>query len=371
MEFYTNRRMMKAVWKDNRSAVLAVLALLLQSCSPIDNDKTFGEEKVIARDEQWSGVVRIKDNVKVQNGATLTIEAGTVVTFEGKGMLVVGNDGAANIRIEGTSSKPVQIEGGDGIQLIQVGKNSQISNCRFTNVGSANGYALRVREVFGFPIEHLEIKGGGGVELAKEGIDGGEINGLKIRCENPIALSVPADYKRFIRNLDIQGKQIRLNGDGNSPTVNLGGQSAYLVNQTLNLNGEVEISGATMYFTSNGELLVGGQLPTTAKFENSKFVLTGEGKWKGITFDSQVQGKSSMKNCVVSGAKVGVSLYSNVTFTIVGCDLSRNDHAVKAIKGSGWDATTIADNNTIPGGKNGVELTSKKCTSLPIMRVIE
>ena len=78
-----------------------------------------------------------------------------------------------------------------------------------------------------------------------------------------------------------------------------------------------------------------------------------------------------MKNCVVSGAKVGVSLYSNVTFTIVGCDLSRNDHAVKAIKGSGWDATTIADNNTIPGGKNGVELTSKKDTSLPIMRVAE
>lgn len=364
--------MMKAVWKYNLSVVMGVmLALLLQSCSPIDGDRTFGEEKVIASDEQWSGVVRIKDDVEVQNGATLTIEEGTVVTFEGKGMLVVGDDGAANIRIEGTSKKPVQIEGGNGIQLINIGKNSQISNCRFTNVGSANGYALRVRGAFCFPIENLEIKDGGGVELAKERIDGGEINGLKIRCENPIALSVPADYKRFIRNLDIQGKQIRLNGDGNSPTVNLGGQSAYLVDQTLNLNGEVEISGATLYFTSNGELLVGGQLPTTARFENSRFVLTGEGKWKGITFDSQVQGKSSMKNCVVSGAKVGVCLYSNVTFTIVGCDLSRNDHAVKAIKGSGWDATTIADNNTIPGDENGVELTSKRGTSLPIMRVTE
>lgn len=363
--------MMKAVWKDNRSAVLAVLALLLQSCSPIDGDRTFGEEKVIAHDEQWSGVVRIKDNVKVQNGATLTIEAGTVVTFEGKGMLVVGNDGAANIRIEGTSSKPVQIEGGDGIQLIQIGKNSQISNCRFTNVGSANGYALRVREVFGFPIENLEIKGGGGVELAKEGIDGGEINGLTIRCDNPIALSVPADYKRFIRNLDIQGKQIRLNGGGNS-TVNLDGESAYLVDQPIYLDDKVTISGATMYFSANAGLQIGNRgIPTIAHLEKSTFLMRGKGKWQGITFGSQVQGASSMKKCTVSGAKVGVSLYSNVTFTIVGCDLSRNDHAVKAIKGSGWDATTIADNNTIPGGKNGVELTSKKDTSLPIMRVAE
>lgn len=363
--------MMKAVWKDNRSVVLAVLALLLQSCSPIDGDRTFGEEKVIARDEQWSGMVRIKDNVKVQNGATLTIEAGTVVTFEGKGMLVVGNDGAANIRIEGTSSKPVQIERGDGIQLIQIGRNSKISNCQLINVGSANGYALRVREVFGFPIDNLEIKGGGGVELAKEGIDGGEINGLKIRCENPIALSVPADYKRFIKKLDIQGKQIRLNGGGNS-TVNLDGESAYLVDQPIYLDDKVTISGATMYFSANAGLQIGNRgIPTIAHLEKSTFLMRGNGKWQGITFGSQVQRESSMTKCTVSGAKVGVSLYSDVKFTIVGCDLSHNDHAVKAIKSSGWDATTIASDNIIPGGKNGVELTSKKDTSLPIMRVTE
>lgn len=363
--------MMKAVWKYSLSVVMgAMLALLLQSCSPIDNDKTFGEEKVIARDEQWSGVVRIKDNVKVQNGATLTIEAGTVVTFEGKGMLVVGNDGAANIRIEGTSSKPVQIEGGDGIQLIQIGKNSKISNCRFTNVGSADGYALKVREAFCFPIENLEIKDGGGVELAKEGIDGGEINGLKIRCENPIALSVPADYKRFIRNLDIQGKQIHLNGGGNS-TVNLDGESAYLVDKPIYLDDKVTISGATMYFSANAGLQIGNRgIPTIAHLEKSTFLMRGNGKWQGITFGQHVQRASSMTKCTVSGAEVGVSLYTDVTFTIVGCDLSRNDHAVKAIKGSGWDATTIADNNKT-GGKNGVELTSKKDTSLPIMRVTE
>lgn len=337
---------------------LGMLVLLFSTSCGDMGERMVAEEKIISGDERWSTDVRVQKAVKVQSGATLTIEAGVIVTFEESGSLIVGNDGVANIIIDGTASKPVRMVGGRGVQILKAGSASRISNCITDGVGHSDGNAISILGL-NFPIEALRIEGGGGLEV-KGHLLGGKINGLYIDCANPVAMSVPADYREFITNEQLNSKQIRLLNGGNSLKVALDGGSSYLVTDLIKLEGEVKLSQAQMYFTRDAGLLVGGgQQRTTAEFKNSTFRLSGDGRWRGIVFDSQVQPASRVIGCEISGAEKGISIYTDVTFTIEGCNFHDNGTSIILIGGTNWNNNDIANNNTIPGGVGGIKLAAK------------
>lgn len=348
-------------------ALALVPALPMSSCSePVDG--LIHEEKVISSDERWEHDMMVKGNVKVQNGATLTIAAGVRVTLATGTRILVGNDGVATIKIEGTASRPVRISGGDGLQIIRSSASSSISHCFIADAGGSDGNALSINKL-NFPIDNLTIRGGGGVEI-KGLLFGGKISGLTIDCDNPIALSVPADYRQYIEGLSVGSKMVHLRNGGNSPSLELDSEVTYAVTNEVELQGDVTISDVNIYFAPNASLSVGNKfIPTKVTFVHSNFMASPEGQWNGILFGGSVTAKSRMVDCKVSGAKVGIMLMSESTFTVSGCDFSNNAVPVRLVRGSVWDPGTIAGNNVIPGGVGGISLTSKGARMNPDERV--
>lgn len=352
-------------------AIAVVLTLPMSSCSE-PMDELIREEKVISTDERWDRNVEVQSQVKVQKGATLTIAEGVAVTFSENAGLVVGQDGEATIKIEGTARRPVRISGGKGVQLLNASSSSIIRHCTIFDARNHEDNALTVN-VLRFPIEDLKVMAGGGVAI-KSQLLGGEIKGLTINSETPIALSVPADYRGFIENCQLgKGNIIHLISGGNSQSINLDGVYTYLVTSNLEIDGRLVISSANLKFKADAGLTVGNRLgSTTVEFDNSEFSAYEDGeRWAGIVFGYNVAEGSRMKNCKVSGAKIGIMLMSESTFTVSGCDFSNNDIPVNLVRGSAWKPSTIADNNTIPGGSGSIKLTSSRPSGLPIERLVE
>lgn len=336
-------------------ALCWMVAFALPSCMDMKED-VIVSEKIISGDEHWTSDVKIDGVVKVQRGATLTVEPGVTISFGERGSLVVGNDGPAVINIAGTSKKPVRFDGGRGIQLLNVDGSSQISHCRLSNMRGGD-YSLSVLGL-SFRMKEVEVSDGGGVSI-KESLAGGRIDGLTIRTSKDIALSVPANYKEFIGDLSVTSGMIHLAGGGNGLTVDLDGALPYLVTTQLNLEGEVKISGATIYFDTDASLELGARQPTNATLKNVKFYATPTGqRWRGLTFGSGVNVTSRMEGCEVKGARIGVSLYSDNVFTIKNCDFNGNDVAVQIMRNTAWNAASIASNNTVPGGTTGINRAS-------------
>ena len=170
---------------------------------------------------------------------------------------------------------------------------------------------------------------------------------------------MPANYKEFIGDLSVTRGMIHLAGGGNGLTVDLDGALPYLVTTQLNLEGEVKVSGATMYFDTDASLELGARQPTNATLKNVKFYAAQGGlRWRGLTFGSGVNVTSRMEGCEVKGARIGVSLYSDNVFTIKNCDFNGNDVAVQIMRNTAWNAASIASNNTVPGGTTGINRAS-------------
>jgi hypothetical protein len=95
----------------------------------------------ITADETWSGVIRLDGWVYVDEGATLTIAAGTIVRGTSKSVLVIERGGMINA--VGTSSDPIVFTSNQGIGLRSNSDWAGVVLCGYgiNNLGGGEGVA--------------------------------------------------------------------------------------------------------------------------------------------------------------------------------------------------------------------------------------
>lgn len=150
---------------------------------------TTAQALTIAEDTLWRGTLEFAEPVRVERGATLRVEPGTQVRFQGGGLEVLGRLEARDAQFSGTDWEGIQLHAGEHL----------LENCRIS------GARLGLLVLGGAPqLIGLEIFANGtGLELRRQ--SSAEVRDCRIRDNQTVGLFLKDEARPRVRNCVIEG----------------------------------------------------------------------------------------------------------------------------------------------------------------------
>jgi hypothetical protein len=345
-------------------SLLLVFAIAFTSCEKDPDDPTDGNKVEVTDDvtvnTTWlaTKVYLIDDIISVRNGATLTIEPGTVIKFTSFGALEVGYSENATLIANGTADKPITFTSAAqnptpgawnylyfGDNALQ---NSILNYCIVEYAGKDSWYGAMQVDGCRITVTNSTFRSNGSpqtIHVTRRDLNDGFIafSGNTITGNQAHALLIPCEYVHNISSNNAitcqPGFGVEIWGDFSQTTATVNKLTVpYYVssNNIVYLEGNLTIApGVVLKFGGNSYLEVSGAnarinaVGTAA--ERIVFTTSASspaaGAWTGIYIDEEAASNCILSYCDISYAGKdsymrGALSINSVTVTVSNCTFS-------------------------------------------------
>ena len=362
-------------------AILAI-PLALVACQPDTLLPDSLSALRITHDTVWStgSTVSISGKLRV-DGAKLTIEPGVHLKFAPGASLVVGEGGAGNIVIRGSTANPVVFEPQDaldsftGIRIIQTEGQSSIANCEIRRAGNAQTAGLWISNL-NFPIEGLDIIDSQGDGIRVDYADTKRphpMQNCRVQAHNHHAIvgdaSLLASLNRTMRFTLDEGYGVRIE----SGTISLPQRklelyplgSPYIITSNICLDARelVMHNGVEFRFEPQGGLEFACYDATKLTATGVTFTSTATskalGQWLGLLCNSRLASSSTFDHCTIEAGgrrnpnAAGITIDGVKDITITNCNINRNKGYGILLLGKASIKNQGASGNSFAGNELG------------------
>lgn len=304
----------------------------------------------IATSTTWTSdkVYLVTGDRYLTNGATLTIQPGTLIKFDAGASLSIGYYGNATLIANGTAAAPIIFTSSatsptagawEGIYFEDASISSSLAYCNIQYAGYNTGYGAVNLLGSDVAINNCNITNSGsyGIYTTYASNKGGFVsyanNTINTTSKYGIVISAQTLSTIGTGNTFTNSKGILITGSYNNNNAqtwrNL--NVPYIVDHELMVDGNLTIEpGTTFKFEVNGHITMGYYSSTTFVADGtaalpitftSNATSPTSGAWPGVTFDDNTLSNTKMNYCIIdyAGSNSGngaVNLYSvSIIFT--------------------------------------------------------
>jgi hypothetical protein len=385
-------------------SLMMISLLVFHSCElddPEDDDNEDGNlitiTENITSNTVWleSKKYYINSAVDVENGATLTIEPGTVITFGPYGSLDIGYIGNATLIANGTAAKPITFTSSAanptpgawdyvyfGAHTLQ---NTSLSYCIFEYGGKNAYYGVLTVADCKISVNNCTFRNNSGDQTLL--VSGGdEIDGFAAFANNTFsnnashAIRIPAQFAHQISSNNIitcaVNKGVAINGDFHQATATLNKLSVPYISENSYgtfIKGFLTIAPGTVMMFSGDDYL--GLEDANARLlaqgtANERIVLTtsssspAPGAWGGVFFFSAAHPDCILSYCDILYAGrdnyyKGAVTVSDLTVTVSNCKMENSARYGIYLMGSEGALSANSTGNSFNAcalGNNGTDM---------------